>query len=38
MSGYVACETMRLLAVFKCSNGKTSSLIDAFKYYQRLEI
>jgi hypothetical protein len=38
MSGYVASETMRLLAVFKSSNEKTSSHFDAFKYNQRLEI
>ncbi len=31
MSGYVASETMQLLVVFKSSNGKTSSHIDAFK-------
>ena len=31
MSGYVASETMRLSAVFKSSNGKTSSHIHAFK-------
>ena len=38
MSGYVASEMMLLLAVFKSSNGKTSSHIDAFKNNQRLEI
>ena len=38
MSGYVASETMRLLVIFKSSNGKTSSHFDAFKYNQRLEI
>ncbi len=38
MSGYVASETMRLLVVFKSSNGKTSSHIDALKNSQRLEI
>ena len=38
MSGYVACEAMRLLVEFKSSKGKTSSHIDAFKNNQRLEI
>ena len=38
MRGKVASETMRLLVIFKSSNGKTSSHIDAFKNSQRLEI